>query len=151
MQPLLTCQKITKRYGSTTVLDCDQFNVQAGEIHALLGANGAGKSTLCRIIAGLLQSDSGSMIFDGTEYRPTNKQTAESRGVEIVQQELNLIPTLSVAENLFLTRLPHRSGLIRRNELRRRARQALERFGLSEIDPDLPLDFSVLEGNKWWR
>ncbi len=139
MQPLLNCQKITKRYGSITVLDCDQFNVQAGAIHALLGANGAGKSTLCRIIAGLLQPDSGSMSFGGTEYRPTNKQTAESRGVEIVQQELNLIPTLSVAENLFLTRLPHRAGLIQRNKLRGRARQALERFGLSEIDPDLPV------------
>jgi ribose transport system ATP-binding protein len=139
MRSLLDCQKIIKRYGSTTVLDCEQFNVDAGEIHALLGANGAGKSTLCRIIAGLLQPDAGSMSFHGAEYLPTSKQQAESRGVEIVQQELNLVPTLSVAENLFLTRLPHRGGVIRRDELRSRARRALDRFGLSQIDPDLPV------------
>ena len=139
MPTLLSCHKIIKRYGHATVLDCEHFAVEAGEIHALLGANGAGKSTLCRILAGLLPPDEATMQLAGIEYRPANKQAAEAKGVEIVQQELNLIATLSVAENLFLTRLPHRGGWLRRHPLRTQARAALERFGLGEIDPDLPM------------
>ena len=133
--PLLAVRDLTKRY-SVTVLDRVAFDLRAGEIHALLGANGAGKSTLCRIISGLVRPTAGEMILSGQLYAPATKQAAESVGVQIIQQELNLIPTLSVAENLMLTRLPSRGGIINQRVLHRRARRALDRFGLEDVDTE---------------
>ncbi len=130
--PLLSVHDLTKRY-TVTVLDRISFDLQAGEIHALLGANGAGKSTLCRIIAGLVSRSTGEMTFDGHPYAPANKQAAEALGVQIVQQELNLISTLSVAENILLGRMPHRGGIIRKRELHERTRRALDRLCLEDI------------------
>ncbi|TWT53851.1 Galactose/methyl galactoside import ATP-binding protein MglA [Rubripirellula amarantea] len=134
---LLQTNGLTKRYGPVTVLDQVNLDVQAGEIHGLLGANGAGKSTLCKIIAGLISPSDGTMMLSGEDYHPTGKQNAEQRGVEIIQQELNLIPTLSVAQNIFLTRLPSTAGIVRSRKLRTDARRVLERFGLDDIDPDM--------------
>lgn len=134
---LLDVSGLTKRY-AVTVLDECALQVRAGAIHALIGANGAGKSTLCKIIAGLIPATAGSMTLDSKPYSPTNKQSAEAAGVQIVQQELNLIPTLSVAENLRLTRLPTWGGMIRQRELHRLARATLDRFGLEDIDTLAP-------------
>ena len=136
---LLQTEGLTKRYGPVTVLDRVVFDVRGGEIHALLGANGAGKSTLCKIISGLIPASEGTMRINDLPFSPSNKQEAESSGVEIVQQELNLIPTLSVAENLFLSRLPSTCGWIQGKQLHRLARQALDRLGLDDIDPQEPV------------
>jgi len=136
VESILSVQALTKRY-AVTVLDNACFELRPGEIHGLLGANGAGKSTLCKIIAGLVAPTAGSMSLQGHAYSPLNKQAAESDGIQIVQQELNLIPTLSVAENLFLGRMPNRGGIIRQQELLRRAHLALKRFGLDSIDPNI--------------
>ena len=133
---LLTLHGLTKRYGPVTVVDGCSLSFRGGEVHALLGANGAGKSTLVRMISGLVEPSAGTMTLGGTPYQPAGKRAAETAGVEIVQQELNLIPTLSVAENLRLARLPARGGIIRRGELRKAARVALDRFRLTDIDPD---------------
>ncbi len=130
---LLTVRDLTKRY-AVTVLDRAQLDVRAGEIHALIGSNGAGKSTMCRIIAGLTSPTAGTMSFAGTTHAPASKQAAEAAGIQIVQQELNLIPTLSVAENVMLGRMPQTLGVIRRHRLHAAARVALDRFGLREID-----------------
>ncbi len=135
---LLRVTGMTKRY-ATTVLDACDLQLRTGEVHALLGANGAGKSTLCRIIAGLVEPTAGSMTLAGVPYAPADKQQAEAAGVQIVQQELNLIPTLSVAENLLLTRMPRRLGVIRRGVLHARARAALDRFGLHDVDTHTPV------------
>lgn len=131
--PLLSVRNLTKRY-AVKVLDDVSIDFHAGEIHALLGANGAGKSTLCRIIAGLTRSTSGTMQIDGQVYAPENKRAGEAAGIQIVQQELNQVATLSVAENILIGRLPARFGVVDRGELHRRARIALDRFGLQEID-----------------
>jgi ribose transport system ATP-binding protein len=136
MSLLFSAAKLTKRYGSTTVLDGVDFDVRSGEIHALLGANGAGKSTLCKIIAGLVSAGDGSMKIEGQDYCPIDKQSAEKAGIEIVQQELNQIATLTVAENVLLNRMPQFAGVICKRELAKRARQALDRFGLQEIGTD---------------
>ena len=125
-----------KDYGPVRVLDDVELVVKSGEVHALLGANGAGKSTLCRIIAGLTPASAGTMILRGEPFLPVSKHAAERRGVQIIQQELNLIPTLTVGENLALNRLPHFAGVIRHAKLRQTARRALERVGLDDIDPD---------------
>lgn len=129
---LLAVRDLTKRY-SVTVLDHVRLDVHAGEIHALLGANGAGKSTMCRIIAGLVKPTAGTMTLAGQPFQPAGKQAAEAAGVQIVQQELNLIPTLTVAENVMLGRMPQTLGVIRRRRLHDRARAALDRFALQSI------------------
>ena len=134
----LETRGISKDY-AVRVLDQVDFGVRAGEIHALLGANGAGKSTLCRILAGLIAPTSGTMVLEGQRYAPSSKQSAEHSGVQIVQQELNLFPTLTVAENLLFGRFPQTAGIVNRLELDRRARIALERVGLTDVSPDTPL------------
>ena len=99
--PLLSLRGIGKSYAAPVLQDID-LDLMPGEVHALMGANGAGKSTLARIISGLVKPDSGSMTLERSAYRPAGKAEAVSLGVQIVQQELTLIPTLSLAENLFL-------------------------------------------------
>lgn len=129
----LSLKQISKDY-TVRVLNEVNFELRAGEIHALLGANGAGKSTLCKIISGLTHASEGEMFCDGVAYSPRDKQQAEIHGVQIVQQELNLISTLSVAENLLMSRMPRRWGVIDRKRLRQTAREILDRFGMSHLD-----------------
>lgn len=133
---LLNTTGITKQYGESLVLRDGSLSVREGEIHALLGGNGAGKSTLVRIIAGLVSPTSGEMTIQEQAYFPKSKREAEVAGVEIVQQEFNLISTLSVAENLLLTRLPAYGGVIRQRELHHQAREALDRLDLKDIQTE---------------
>lgn len=135
--PLLTVHGLEKRYGVPVLTDFD-FELAPGEVHALVGSNGAGKSTFARILCGLVASDRGQVEFCGQPHAPRSKRAAEAAGVVMVLQELNVIGTLTVAENLFLSRLPHRSGLIDVDELHVRARAALARVGLAELDPATP-------------
>src|SRR5271165_4563928 len=136
MTVLLKTQGLAKSYAGPVLSDVD-FDLLAGEVHALVGENGAGKTTLSHIIAGLRTPDSGEMRLGGKPYAPANKRTAEEQGVRIVLQELNLINNLSVAENLFLEHLPSRAGWIRRSQLGKNARAALDRVGLSDLDPNI--------------
>jgi ribose transport system ATP-binding protein len=134
MKVALSVRGLTKSYGNVTVLNDVSIDFHAGHLHALLGANGAGKSTLCKIISGLVSASAGQMSLGGGDYQPGSKQDAEASGVQIVQQELNLIETLSVAENLRLASLPNRWGVLRMSELHRSAREILDRFGLPDVD-----------------
>jgi ribose transport system ATP-binding protein len=138
--PLLVLRGIGKSYAAPVpVLDGVDLAIAPGEVHALLGANGAGKTTLARIVAGLTRAGHGRMELQGREYAPVNKAEAERQGVQIVQQELALIANLSVAENLFFSRLPRRAGFIRHRELEARARVALARVGLRDLSPETPV------------
>lgn len=111
--------------------------LHAGEALALTGENGAGKSTLSKIIGGLVDPTTGTMQLEGQPYAPTSRTEAEALGIRMVMQELNLLPTLSVAENLFLNRLPRNAfGWIDRRKLREDAREAMAQVGLEAIDPD---------------
>jgi ribose transport system ATP-binding protein len=133
--PLLRVRGLQKRYTVPALIDFD-LDLGDGEVHALIGANGAGKSTLARIIAGLIRPDAGRMELSGHDFAPESKAAAERAGVHIVQQELTLLPTLSVAENLFLRRLPRRRlGLIDYRRLHRDAVSALAAVGLERVDP----------------
>lgn len=136
-EPLLSIRGLSKSYAAP-VLRAVDLDLNPGEVLALMGANGAGKSTLARILAGLGPPDAGAMTLGGEAYRPASKHAAEALGVQIVQQELTVLPTLTVAENLYLDRLPTRLGLVRFGELRRRASEALGRVGLDSIDPETP-------------
>ncbi len=134
---LLEARHVSKSY-SVPVLTDFSFDLERGEVHALIGANGAGKSTFARVLCGLTRADGGQLRLDGAVYVPRSKRQAEQEGVVMVLQELNVIGALSVAENLFLNRLPRRAGFVRFAELHRRANQALARVGLSGLDPAGP-------------
>jgi len=135
--PLLHVAGLNKSY-SVPVLTDFNFELRHGEVHALVGSNGAGKSTFARILCGLTPPNGGEIRLDGRPYAPRSKREAEHAGVVMVMQELNVIGTLTVAENLFLSRLPSRAGFVRFRELNDMARVALARVGLSELDPATP-------------
>lgn len=135
---LLEVEGLQKSYRAL-VLANFSFALRSGEVHALVGSNGAGKSTFARILCGLTVADAGEMRLRGQPYHPQSKRAAEHAGVIMVFQELNLVGSLSIAENLFLNCLPRRAGFVRGAELRDRALKALERVGLDGVDPLLPV------------
>ncbi len=140
---LLRATGIAKIFGSHRALDEVDFDLRAGEVHALLGENGAGKSTLIKILTGAYQPDAGQLEVDGQEVTFRDPQQAQAHGIGTVYQEVNLLPNRSVAENLFLGRQPTRWGLIRRREIEERARDLLKTYGL-DIDVRAELStFSV--------
>jgi ribose transport system ATP-binding protein len=135
---LLQGRGIGKTY-ATPVLAGVDFELRAGEVLALTGENGAGKSTLSKIVAGLVQPTEGTLTLAGSAYAPASRQDAERLGVRMVMQELSLVPTLSVAENLLLGRVPHRFGFIRGDALNEAAARQMALIGLQDIDPRLPV------------
>jgi monosaccharide-transporting ATPase len=114
------------------------LDVRAGEVHALMGQNGAGKSTLIKILTGVYPRDSGTITFEGRDFRPTSPGDAQRQGMSTIYQELNLIPTLTVAENLFLGRAPRRWFGIDWRAMRRNAEEILATFDV-RVDVDQPL------------
>src|SRR5512146_2912772 len=141
MSPALLLQvtNLHKSYSAPVLTDFS-FELQRGEVHALVGSNGAGKSTFARILCGLTPADHGDLRLEDRRYAPRSKREAEHAGIVMVMQELNVIGTLTVAENIFLSRLPRRAGFVRFAELNQQARQALARVGLNDLDPATPAD-----------
>lgn len=132
---VLSVSGIGKTYTQPVLAGID-LSLYRGEVLALTGENGAGKSTLSKIIGGLEVPTLGQMQFNGQAYTPGSRSQAERQGVRMVMQELNLLPTLTVAENLFLDNLPGRMGWINRKQLRKAAIEAMAQVGLEAIDPD---------------
>lgn len=129
---------ISQSFPGVRALSGVEFDLKRGEVHALVGENGAGKSTLARILAGIEKPDAGQMFIGSETYTPAGRREAESRGVRIVMQELNLVGNLSVAENIFLKELPSRFGFIRYSGLNRAARELVEQVGLT-VDVKTPV------------
>ncbi|CAN5298584.1 sugar ABC transporter ATP-binding protein [soil metagenome] len=115
------------------------LTVRSGEIHALMGENGAGKSTLIKVLTGVHRRDGGSVEIQGRAIHPSSPKDAEAAGISTVYQEVNLVPALSVAENIQLGRQPRSGPFIRWRSLRRRAQEALDRLGLGTIDVSRPV------------
>jgi len=134
---LLQVARLQKSYNVPVLVDFS-FTLQRGEVHALVGSNGAGKSTFARILSGLTERDDGDIQLEGRPHNPSSKREAEHAGVIMVLQELNVIGTMSVAENIFLNRLPRRAGFVRFTNLHEAAHQALARVGLGSVDPATP-------------
>lgn len=130
----LVCTRLVKSYSGVTVLKSVDFEVRPGRVVGLIGENGAGKSTLSSLITGVVQPDSGTMTLDGEEYAPSNPSEALRRGVVLIHQEIRLLPDLSVAENIFLGRWPHRRGRVDRERMNSEAERVLGSLGV-EIDP----------------
>ncbi len=131
---LLEARGLSKSYGNVRALEDVDLELEAGEIHALMGENGAGKSTLIKLLSGAELRDGGIMRMVGAEVNPRDPLDAQALGISTVYQEINLVPTLSVEENLFLGRYPQRLGRIDWKEVNRRAAKALAKLDL-QIDP----------------
>ena len=136
---LLRVDSLSKSYPGVQALSEVTLEVRPGEVHALVGENGAGKSTFARLVAGLETPDGGTMAFRGKPHAPLGKSEAERAGVRIVMQELNLIPTLSVAENIYLHAMPSRLGVIDYGAMNTEATDLLSEIGLSDVDPAQPV------------
>jgi ribose transport system ATP-binding protein len=131
MDPVLQVEKITKQFAGVRALDGVDFALLPGEVHALMGENGAGKSTLINIISGLIRPTSGAIFLDGKQVHFNSSLDAKNAGISTITQEFNLVPQLSVAENIFLGREPVRpGGLIDWKVLRQRAEKTLKDLGL---------------------
>ena len=135
MEPVrLSISKLCKSF-STPVLTNIDLSIARGDVHAIVGENGAGKTTLVNILAGLLPKDSGACVLDGNDYEPSNPKDGFSAGISCAMQELSIVGTLSVAENIALRKLPHNRFVLRQGELEQRARDALGLLGLERLAP----------------
>ena len=137
-RPVLCAEGISKFFPGTIALDDVSLTLFEGEIHALLGENGAGKSTLIKCLTGAYRRDAGTISIDGTDVNPTSTLASQSLGIGTVYQEVNLLPNLTVAENLYLGRQPTRGPFVARSRMNRDARASLKEFGI-DIDPAQPL------------
>lgn len=132
---VLRLTDIDKRFPGVHALDRINFDLKAGEVHVLLGENGAGKSTLMKILSGVYQPDSGTMQVGDRQIEGLTPDSAHRLGIGLVHQELSVIPTLSVAENIFLNNLPRNAvGAVRWRKANEMARQAMRSLGV-DIDP----------------
>src|SRR2546430_14343003 len=129
--PLLKMSQISKTFPGVLALDKVDFELRRGEVHVLLGENGAGKSTLMKILSGAYQKSSGEIELDGAPVTIKNPRHAQDLGISTIYQELNLIPHLSIAENIFLGREPSRFAFIDQRALVHAARELLSGLGLT--------------------
>jgi simple sugar transport system ATP-binding protein len=130
---LLEMKGITKRFGKTIANDHVNLNLYRGEIHALLGENGAGKSTLMNILLGIYKPNSGEIFFDGEKVLIKNPKYAAAMGIGMVHQHFELIPTLTVSENVFLS-MSHGRFILNQTQMEETIRSYSEKFALS-VDP----------------
>jgi ABC-type sugar transport system ATPase subunit len=132
--PLLFAEHVHKRYGGVHALRDAHLDVAAGEIHALVGENGAGKSTIINILAGAVRRDEGCMTFDGRLVDFDSPSESQASGIAVIHQELATLPTMSVAENVCMSRLPTKGWWLDRRTMHATTRELLDVVGL-DVDP----------------
>ena len=137
---VLDMRGISIQFPGVKALDEVDFTLKRGEVHALLGENGAGKSTLIKCLTGVHHMDTGTIVLDGKEIKPSTPQAAIDMGISTVFQEVNLCPNLTVAENIFIGRQPMKRAQIDWKTINRRASELMERMGMS-IDVTKPLSY----------
>jgi erythritol transport system ATP-binding protein len=137
---ILEARSVSMQYPGTLALDNVTFLLRKGTVSALIGENGAGKSTLVKILAGIAQPTRGTLLLDGAEISLRSVRDADSHGIGIIHQELNLCPNLSVAENIHLAREISAYGVLNKRQQELRARELLERL-------EHPIDPQALVGN----
>ncbi len=137
--PIIQVKGLTKRFPGVVALDKVDLNIQAGEIHILVGENGAGKSTLVKILCGIYQADAGELYFEGRPYQPHSTLDSISAGIRVIHQEMSLLSYLSVAENIFLESLPQRFGMVDRKKLYNETKTLLNSVGL-KVSPNTTVE-----------
>ncbi|WP_461207478.1 sugar ABC transporter ATP-binding protein [Clostridium sp. DL1XJH146] len=140
---LLSMKNISKGFPGVKALDNVEFEINKGEIHALMGENGAGKSTLVKVLTGVHVKDSGTIIFEGKEINPQTTMDAQSVGISTVYQEVNLCSNLTVAENIYIGRQPKKNGRIDWKKMNEDANTLLQSINVN-IDVSLPLSMYSL-------
>ncbi len=136
---ILEMISISKSFTGVRALSEVDLSISEGSVHSIMGENGAGKSTLIKVLTGLYKKDAGKIIFNGNEINPRNPLDAQHVGISTIYQELNLIPTLSVAENIFIGREMKRNGRILWDEINRGAEDLLQGLCI-DVDVTLPLN-----------
>lgn len=135
---LLSIRSLSKSFPGTKALQGVDFELAAGEVHALLGENGAGKSTLIKCLTGAYRRDAGEILLDGAPIDPASTAEAQALGIGTVYQEVNLLPNLTVAQNLTFGREPRRFGLVDRRAQTLKARELLAQYGIGiDVERDL--------------
>lgn len=135
-EPLLVMKKITKAFGHVNALEHADFELNRGEVHALLGANGAGKSTLMKILSGAYEHDNGELLLDGEKIQIQSPRDAKDKGIHCVYQEVDtvIVPQLTVAENILLDSFASEKGLfLSKKKLYRKAHEAMEQLNVDTI------------------
>ena len=135
MAKLLEMKKICKSFSGTQILFDVDFDVEKGQVHALVGENGAGKSTLIKILAGVHRQDSGEVWLDGKRAELKSPRDAFDHGVSTIHQELNLVPHIDVAANIFLGNETARGGILKKREMYEKTEALLKRVG-ADIRPN---------------
>ncbi|GAA1885818.1 sugar ABC transporter ATP-binding protein [Streptomyces durmitorensis] len=139
MPDVLSVASLTKTFPGVRALDAVDFTARSGEVHALIGENGAGKSTLIKVLTGVYAPDTGNLTFNNRQVAFATPLEAQHAGISTIYQEVNLVPLMSVARNLFLGREPRgRLGLIDFRRMHREANEALRRLGIT-VDVRRPL------------
>ena len=146
-KPIIEMKDITVLFPGVRALDEVSFELLPGEIHILLGENGAGKSTLVKVLSGVNKPESGTVYLQGKEVSFTNTKEAIDAGVAIVYQELNLVPHMTVAENIFLGREPQKNGVLSWRTLYRNAQEVLDNLGV-KLDVRARLDSLSVAQNQ---
>jgi ABC-type sugar transport system ATPase subunit len=131
----LEMRQITKRFPGVLALDRVDFSAERGEVHAIVGQNGAGKSTLMKILGGAYSDYEGEILLDGMPVSIRSPKDALTAGIAVIYQELNLVPDMTVAENIFLGREPTKWGFVDFRRMREEAVKALAALDKT-IDPD---------------
>ena len=141
MDNLLRMEKISKSFPGVKALDSVHFELKRGEVHAIAGENGAGKSTFMKVLTGIYKQDEGEIYYKGNLFLPENPKHAQEMGISIIHQELNLLPDLSVANNIYISREPRKvRGIIDDKEMNEKAMEILKVF-------DLDKEADTLAGN----
>lgn len=150
MKSLLSMKGITKRYPGVVALNQVDLELKSGEVLALVGENGAGKSTLIKTLCGVIRKDEGSISIEGQEVQIQGPLDAQKAGIRAVQQHFSLIPTMSVAENLFFSDLPLKKGrILDRKKMNEEAKELLGSLGFGDLDPtQLVSDISVANAQR---
>lgn len=133
MKPVLELKDVVKEYPGVLALDHMNLEVYPGEVHALMGENGAGKSTLIKVISGAIKANAGSILFDGNSYDSMTPALSKRLGIGVIYQEFNLVPELSVAENVFLGQKLTKGFVINRKLMNEKAKELMDEFGI-EVD-----------------
>lgn len=132
--PIISLKNVHKSFGGVSVLNGVDFDLQKGSVHALVGQNGAGKSTMMKILTGVYTCDSGDIYIDGSKVKMNSYSDAVSHGISLIFQELSLIPTLTVAENIFLNREILEGPFLDKKSMERKAHELLQSL---DIDVDV--------------
>ncbi|MBN1838098.1 MAG: sugar ABC transporter ATP-binding protein [Spirochaetales bacterium] len=135
---ILSARDISKSFGGLLALDKVHLDVRYGEVHAVVGENGAGKSTLMRILGGIITRDSGQVMYRNQQVDFSTPMESISAGIAVIHQELSMLPSLNVIENIYMGRMDHRFGRILWKTLEQKTAEAMDRVGL-RIDPYVPV------------